>query len=138
MMEKMCHPIAVNLYDSMAEPMPKFTDHEGALLDSALKNPQQSYYPTFTRKAAVLYYGLIKNHPFKNGNKRTATASLLVFLFINNFWLGVPDNEFERDIDDYLVNLAQKVARSEGSSGRDKFLAEIETWLSEHIVVAKK
>ena len=137
LMEKMCHPVAVALFDSMAEPMTKFTDHEEALLDSALNNPRQSYYPTFVKKAAALYYSLIKNHPFKNGNKRTATATLLVFLFINNFWIGRPRHEPNQVVDDYLVNLAQRVATSKGSEGRDEFLSEIEGWLTKHIVAAK-
>ena len=128
-MEKMCHPIAVALYDSQVEPMTKFDEHEIALLESALNNPKQPYYSTFLKKAAILYYGLIKNHPFRNGNKRTATASFLVFLFINNFWLRGPQEEIE----DYLVNLAKRVATSEGANKKDLFLLEIEGWLNKHI-----
>ncbi|MCR4275496.1 MAG: type II toxin-antitoxin system death-on-curing family toxin [Candidatus Wolfebacteria bacterium] len=129
LMEKMCHPIAVALFDSSVEPMTKFDDHEIALLESALNNPKQPYYPTFHKKAAILYYGLIKNHPFKNGNKRTATASLLIFLFINNLWLRGPQEEIE----DYLVNLARRVAESKGADNKDLFLLEIEEWLSKYI-----
>ena len=128
LMKKMCHPIAVALFDSPKEPMTKFDEHEYALLDSALNNPRNSYYPTFPKKAAVLYYGIIKNHPFKNGNKRTATATLLTFLFINNFWI-----DSERDTEDYLVNLARRVANSKGSEQREEFLREIESWLNEYI-----
>lgn len=117
-MKKMCHPIAVTLFDSAREPMTKFDDHEIAPLESALNGPRHSFggqeiYPTFTKKAAALYYGIIKNHPFKNGNKRTATATLLVFLFINKFWI---DNE--KEIEDYLVDLARRVATSKGAEDR--------------------
>ncbi|OGY96912.1 MAG: hypothetical protein A2122_01430 [Candidatus Liptonbacteria bacterium GWB1_49_6] len=132
-MKEMCHPIAVALFDSDKEPMPKFSDHERALLESALNNPRQGFggadmYSTFTKKVAVLYYGIIKNHAFKNGNKRTATATLLVFLFINNFWI---DNEEETE--DYLVTLAKRVADSKGSERRGEFLSEIELWLDTHM-----
>ncbi len=128
-MKKMCHPIAVAIFDSWSEPMTDFDDHERALLESALGNPQQSYYPTFTKKAAVLYYSIIKNHPFKNGNKRTATATLLVFLFINNYWIV----DAKKEVEDYLVNLATRVSASKGSEHRDAFLSEIENWLNDHI-----
>ncbi len=132
-MEKMCHPIAVAIFDSMQEPMTQFHEHERALLESALGNPQHSFYPTFVKKAAILYYGLIKNHPFKNGNKRTATAALLVFLYINDFWIEGTKEETE----DYLVALAKRVADAEGAKDKDKFLTEIEQWLAIHIVNQK-
>lgn len=134
-MQKMCHPIAVALFDSTYEPMTTFDDHEKALLESALNNPRQTFngndlYPLLTEKAAILYYGLIKNHPFKNGNKRTATASLLVFLFINGFWVYDGNTQVE----DYLVELAKRVAKSEGSGDKEKFLVEIKEWISGHIM----
>ena len=89
LMSKMCHPIAVTLFDSPVEPMTAFAEHDISLLESALNNPKQTFeeqelYPILSKKAAILYYGLIKNHPFKNGNKRTATASMMVFLAIND------------------------------------------------------
>lgn len=45
------------------------------LLDSALATPFQSFdghtpYPSLQQKAAKLGYGLAKNHPFVDGNKR--------------------------------------------------------------------
>lgn len=58
------------------------------LLDSAINTPFQSFggtdlYPTLLQKAARLGYGLIKNHPFVDGNKRIGTHAMLVFLDIN-------------------------------------------------------
>ena len=49
------------------------------LLESALAQPLQSFdgaelYPTDEAKACRYAYGIIKNHPFVDGNKRTATA----------------------------------------------------------------
>ncbi len=134
LMKTMCHPIAVELYDSKVDPMTKFDEHERSLLDSALNNPRQAFggndfYPTLTRKAAILYYSLIKNHPFKNGNKRTATVTLLVFLHINNSWLRGKTKKME----DYLVELARRVANSKGSAEMEDFLSEIEYWLTNHL-----
>lgn len=134
-MSKMCHPIAVALFDSQVEPMTAFSEHDRALLESALYNPKQTFgnhelYPTLSKKAAILYYGLIKNHPFRNGNKRTATASMLVFLSVNDY----PFFGDKKEIEDYLVELATRVAKSEGSEEKDRFLDEIKNWLERHSV----
>lgn len=61
---------------------------EPGLLDSALNRPKQSLfgndaYPTIYEKTAALTESLAKNHPFFNGNKRTALASLIIFLKLN-------------------------------------------------------
>jgi death-on-curing protein len=58
------------------------------LLESALEAPFQSYgdqdlFPTVQAKAARLGYGLIKNHPMVDGNKRIGTHAMLVFLALN-------------------------------------------------------
>lgn len=134
-MEKMCHPIAVAIFDTNNEPISKFGEHELTLLDSALNNPKQTFqekdlYQTLAQKVSVLYYGLIKNHPFRNGNKRIATVSLLVFLFINDYWLkgGQLENE------DYLVSLAGRVAGTKGNENKDQVLKELENWLNKHLV----
>lgn len=137
-MQKMCHPIAVALFDSTAEPMTQLGRHARPLLESALNNPRQTFdghelYPTLTKKAAILYYSLIKNHPFENGNKRTATAALLVFLFINGFRLKRDGDSTE----DYLVSLATRVAASQGSAGKDTFLDEIDSWLLDHLIATE-
>ena len=60
-MEKMCHPLAVAIFDNKEDdPIAKFDDHELALLDSALNNPRQTFngielYPTLIKKAGILY-----------------------------------------------------------------------------------
>jgi death-on-curing protein len=57
-----------------------------ALLQSALARPQQAAryeQADLIRQAATLCFGLIKNHPFIGGNKRTATALVDEFLFRN-------------------------------------------------------
>ncbi len=42
-------------------------------------------YPTVPEKAAAYAYFLARNHPFVDGNKRTAAAAMLVFLELNGF-----------------------------------------------------
>ncbi len=56
-----------------------------SLLESALETPFQTFldtdlYPTVQAKTARLGYGLIKNHPMVDGNKRIGTHAMLVFL----------------------------------------------------------
>ena len=41
-----------------------------------------------------MFYLLIKNHPFQNGNKRIAMTTLLNFLFLNEKWIKVSTQEF--------------------------------------------
>ena len=53
-------------------------------------------YKGLVGKAAMLFYLMIKNHPFKNGNKRIAVTTLVVFLYRNNKWLTVDDAQLYR------------------------------------------
>lgn len=68
------------------------------LLDSALEAPFITFegvsnYPTIQGKAARLAYGLIKNHPFIDGNKRIGILAMLSFLEINEIKLACSDDE---------------------------------------------
>lgn len=65
-----------------------------SLLESAVFRPQSSFggedlYPTVFNKASALIHSLVLNHPFIDGNKRTGTVSLLVFLEMNGYRLQV-------------------------------------------------
>lgn len=62
------------------------------LLESALARPLQLYAygeppPDVMDLAATLAYGLARNHPFVDGNKRSAYVSCLTFLELNDFTL---------------------------------------------------
>ena len=50
------------------------------LLEAALFRPQTGYYDTLIDEAAALWESLSQNHPFVDGNKRTAFAATFVFL----------------------------------------------------------
>lgn len=67
------------------------------LLDSALARPrQQAVYGEKTtpfQLAAAYGYGLARNHPFVDGNKRIALAVSAVFLEINGYSLNAPEAE---------------------------------------------
>src|SRR5712691_9337977 len=53
------------------------------LLESALYRPQTGYYADLIEEAAALWESLAQNHPFIDGNKRTAFAAMYTFLAIN-------------------------------------------------------
>jgi death-on-curing protein len=53
------------------------------LLEAALYRPQTGYYANLTEEAAALWESLAQNHPFTDGNKRTAFAATYTFLSIN-------------------------------------------------------
>lgn len=58
------------------------------LIDSALNRPKHAAVyenADIIRQAATLLYGLIKNHPWRGGNKRTATTLLQRFLELNGY-----------------------------------------------------
>src|SRR5437867_13015831 len=54
------------------------------LLEAALFRPQTGYYVDLIEEAAALWESLSQNHPFVDGNKRTAFAATYTFLAINN------------------------------------------------------
>ena len=77
------------------------------LLASAVNTPFQTFmgndlYPTIYDKAAQLCYGIVKNHPFTDGNKRTALHSMYVYLIINGFDITASQQEVE----DLIINVA--------------------------------
>src|SRR6266849_1958565 len=55
------------------------------LLEAALYRPQTGYYKDLTEEAAALWESLSQNHPFVDGNKRTAFAATYTFLLINGY-----------------------------------------------------
>lgn len=66
-----------------------------ALLDSALARPRQiaGYEPeaNIVRLAAALTFGVVRNHPFVDGNKRTGFVVGVLFLELNGFRFGASE-----------------------------------------------
>ncbi len=56
---------------------------DAGLLESALYRPQTGYYSDLIAEAAALWESMAQNHPFIDGNKRTAFATTYTFLAIN-------------------------------------------------------
>ena len=62
-------------------------------LEAALFRPQTGYYDDVIAEAAALWESLSQNHPFLDGNKRTAFAAALTFLGINGVGITATADE---------------------------------------------
>ncbi|MGQ0799331.1 MAG: type II toxin-antitoxin system death-on-curing family toxin [Pseudomarimonas sp.] len=97
-----------------------------SLLDSALARPQQLHAygdpaPNLADLAASLAFGLARNHPLVDGNKRTAAVACEVFIVLNGGTLTADDIELYP----LYIGLA------EGSLSEQEFA----DWLRSRIVV---
>ena len=95
--ETVAHYLAREMFD-YAEPIPDFVTRFPQKLESCLSTPFQKFggkslYPGLVGKGAVLFYLMVKNHPFQNGNKRVAVMTLIYFLAKNGKWLEVTNDE---------------------------------------------
>ncbi|MEI8206417.1 MAG: type II toxin-antitoxin system death-on-curing family toxin [Kiritimatiellales bacterium] len=64
------------------------------LLDSALNRPQQGFHygtPTLFELAAEYALGIVKNHPFLDGNKRGGFMAAYTFIGVNGYDLNAPE-----------------------------------------------
>ena len=94
------------------------------LLASALGRPQATFggedlYPDILLKAAALLQSLSSNHPFVDGNKRTALATLEYFLFLNEKKIKATQKE--------------KVELTLWSENKKPTIEEIANWVEKHI-----
>jgi death on curing protein len=76
----------------------KYGVRDLTLLNSALAMPESTFDKSYLHisipsMAAAYAYHISENHPFIDGNKRTALAVALVFLDINGFSFNCPEND---------------------------------------------
>lgn len=93
----LAHELAQRLME-WGEPIPPFQTRYAEKLESCLTAPFATYdahelYQTLEEKAAILFYLMVKNHPFQNGNKRVAVTTLLAFLLMNGRWVKVDEQQ---------------------------------------------
>jgi death-on-curing protein len=115
---------------SFNEPIPDFSTRFPNILESCLATPFQSFsgkslYSSFTSKASILFYLMIKNHPFKNGNKRIAMTTLFVFLYKKKKWIKVDTQE--------LYNFTLWVATSP-SNLKEETVKAVERFIKTYII----
>lgn len=92
------------------EPIPDFGTRYPKVLEGCLGAPKQTFakkdlYPTLHKKAAALFYFMIKDHPFQNGNKRVAIMTMIYFLHKNGQWLKIENQK--------IYNFSKWVAASD-------------------------
>ena len=114
---------------SFNEPIPGFSTRFPNVLESCLAAPFQTFtgkplYSGLIDKAGILFYLMIKNHPFQNGNKRIAMATLFVLLHKNRKWLKVDTQE--------LYNFTMWIAQSPPRF-KEETLKAIQKFLKQNI-----
>jgi len=125
------HELAVQTI-SWDEPIPGFETRYPNILESCIATPFQRFdkkflYQGLVGKGAILFYLLIKNHPFQNGNKRIAVTTLLIFLYLNKKWLRSTEVE--------LYNAARWVADSPPEA-KSEVVNYIEKFIKKRLVVS--
>ena len=112
--------------DFHAEQLALFGGPDGirdlGLLESALARPVNKFAygeTSFAALAAAYGFGIAQNHPFIDGNKRTALTSVIVFLGLNGFALDSTQEE----------TTAVVLSLAAGEITEDVFAH----WIAEHI-----
>jgi death on curing protein len=96
---------------------------DAGLLESALNAPKQKYHyekASLEVLAASYAFGIAKNHPFVDGNKRTAYICMRLFLKLNGKDIEATQEE--------KVNITLDLAS--GKAG----IAEVAQWITDHLV----
>lgn len=127
--EHIAHQLALELMDYSEEPIPPFKTRYPHKLESCLAQPFQEFsgeklYPGLYRKAGMLFYLVIKNHPFKNGNKRMAVVLTLTFMYVNGHLLDTSTTE--------LYELAVSVAEAEAKGDIEVIIGQLEKIFGEY------
>lgn len=127
--EFLCFDLARELME-YGEPIPDYSTKDNNLLEASLGSPRQTHngellYPTLAKQTAILFYSLIKNHPFKNGNKRISVMAMLAFLGLNKKWIDIAPYE--------LYKLACVVSESEASKS-NQVKDYLDKTITDHLV----
>ncbi|MDO4588211.1 MAG: type II toxin-antitoxin system death-on-curing family toxin [Planctomycetia bacterium] len=83
------------------------------LLESAVAMPTTTFggefvHTSLSEMAAAYLFHIARNHPFLDGNKRTATVAAIVFLRLNGFYLETSDEELALTVLDVVAGTVQK------------------------------
>lgn len=105
-----------------------------SLLGSAVFRPMTSLgetfkYPTVETAAAALLHSITQDHPFHNGNKRTALVSMLVFLDENGMF---PDFNQDQAFKLVLQVAQHRIVGFQGGEIADREVLAIADWLCDH------
>ncbi|CAI8939081.1 type II toxin-antitoxin system death-on-curing family toxin [Pseudomonas sp. IT-P294] len=121
------HQYLVDHFAGSEDPLEPSGVKDGNLLESACARPFQTVngkdaYSTEYEKGAVIFHGIISNHCFYNGNKRTGLLSALYYLGENNIWV-------DKCNDDDMFEFTRQIAAHEISESRQDEVPVIVDWL---------
>jgi death-on-curing family protein len=125
------HEALVNDFAESADPVSPPGVKNQSLLDSAVGRPRTAIgntpkYPTVEMAAAALLHSMVSNHPFHNGNKRTALVSMIVFLDENGLFFSCNDDELFK----LVLQLAQHaLAKAPPHELADREVLTVAEWL---------
>jgi len=114
-------PLVLQLHDKQ---LVRFGGASGirdeGMLESAIAQPKATFegqflHPTVFDQAAAYLFHICQNHPFIDGNKRTALSACLVFLGMNGYKITTPTNN--------LYDLTIQIA--EGKLDKDAIVEEL-------------
>lgn len=116
------------------EPIPEFGTRFPNILESCIDTPfmqfdRKDLYRGLVGKSSALFYFMIKNHPFQNGNKRIAVMTMLYLFHKNGKWIKMSNED--------LYNFAKGIAKSKPTS-REKIIIQIQKTLKKHTINLKE
>ncbi|HBO44968.1 MAG TPA: hypothetical protein DD670_13770 [Planctomycetaceae bacterium] len=125
------HEALVQDFSNQEDPIKPCGIRNSSLLGSALHRPCTSLgddrkYPSVEMAAAALIHALVHDHPFHNGNKRTALVALLVFLDENGLMLRCGEDELFRFI---LQTAKHKLVDSHPRQLADREVMAMADWI---------
>jgi len=129
------HFSLARLFESENDPISPVGIKSQQMLESACERPNTGIgdhykYKTLEAKLAALFHSLTKNHPFHNGNKRTALVSVLTALHRNDRRLK--SEVTDDDIYDFVVAVtADNFPDENHGLDVDGIVEEIAAWLKE-------
>lgn len=123
-MNKIIFLTLAEVIDIHTDQIQRYGGHDGIrdinLLSSAVAMPYASFSSEFLHEdiyemAAAYAFHICRNHPFIDGNKRTALASALVFLELNGIGISDPKGKLY----DAMIKLAS------GNLGKTEFASRL-------------
>lgn len=100
------------------------------LLESALAAPINlqcyTHENSVIRLGAHLAHAIVKNHPFVDGNKRTATIAFLEFLYMHGLMIEVDDTPSRQPLAELVEQLASdKISAPQFAETLRRHLVEV-------------
>lgn len=143
------HDILVEDFLASNDPISPAGVRSEQLLESAVSRQwtglgQVLKYPTPVESAATLLYGICGDHPFHNGNKRTALVSMLAHLDKNKLTLY---HTKQKHLYDFMIKIASHELAAKRSKRRssplkrsssDQEVMAIASWISRRVDTVKR